>query len=205
MLTLDHVCFSYGDTPIFKDLTHSFCEGGVTVLTGASGIVKTTLLYLLSGLKRPTSGVLTNDHTRISAVFQEPRLFGWMTALDNVLTVCRDEVRARAYLEALFPDDTSVAGKYPAELSGGMKQRISIARALAYEPDLLLLDEPFRGLDSETKAIVANTIFEAMKGKTCILITHDEADLAFADEHLFLEGAPTCGMRSVKLGSPSYE
>ena len=86
-----------------------------------------------------------------------------------------------------------------------MKQRISIARALAYAPDLLLLDEPFRGLDAETKKITADVIFKAMKGKTCILITHDSEDLAFADEHLHLEGAPSFCLRSVELGNFSIE
>ena len=205
MLTLEHVDFSYGNTPIFKDLSHTFREGGVTVMTGASGIGKTTLLYLLSGLKKPSGGTIKNDCTRISAIFQEPRLFPWMTALDNVLTVCGDAARASNYLQTLFPDDATVANKYPSELSGGMKQRISIARALAYDPDLLLLDEPFKGLDPQTKQFTAQTIFEAMKGKTCILITHDEADLAFADEHLHLEGAPSYQLRSVKLGNPLAE
>ncbi len=205
MLTLEHVDFSYGNTPIFKDLTHTFREGGVTVITGASGIGKTTLLYLLSGLKKPTDGTIKNDYDRISAIFQEPRLFPWMTALDNVLTVCGDAARARDYLQTLFPDDATVANKHPSEMSGGMKQRISIARALAYEPDLLLLDEPFKGLDPQTKQFTAEIVFKAMKQKTCILITHNEADLAFADEHLHLEGASSYRLQSVKLGNPLAE
>ena len=205
MLILDRVSFGYGEVPILRDVTHIFGEGKTTVITGASGIGKTTLLYLLSGLKKPLNGTVKNDHERISAVFQEPRLFPWMTVLDNVLTVCRDQARARFYLQVLFPEDNTVAKKYPAELSGGMKQRVSIARALAYAPDLLLLDEPFKGLDAQTKAITAQIIFEAIKNKTCILITHDKEDLAFADEHLHFEGAPTYRLQSVKLGKPLAE
>ena len=205
MLTLDHVDFSYGDTPILKDVTHTFLEGGITAITGASGIGKTTLLYLLAGLKQPTKGTCVNDHARISAIFQEPRIFPWMTALDNIKAVCRDDARARSYLQILFPDDASVAEKYPAELSGGMKQRISIARALAYNPDLLLLDEPFRGLDATAKEIALQTILREMRGKTCILITHDHEDLVYADEHLYMDGTPDFTLRSVKLGSVSAE
>lgn len=205
MLMLEHVDFSYGNAPVLKDVTHTFYEGGTTVITGASGSGKTTLLHLLCGLKKPTGGTVKNDYTRTSVIFQEPRLFPWMSALDNVITVCGDEARARFYLQALFPDDSTVTNKHPAELSGGMKQRVSIARALAYDPDLLLLDEPFRGLDAETKKITANVIFTAMRGKTCILITHDENDLALGDEHLHLDGSPCHCLRSVKLGSDTVE
>lgn len=202
MLMLDHVDFSYGNAPLLTDVSHVFLEGKTTAITGASGSGKTTLLYLLSGLKKPTNGTIKNDHSKIAAVFQESRLFPWMTALDNILCVCRDEELSRYYLERLFPDDATVSSKYPSELSGGMKQRVSIARALAYSPDLLLLDEPFKGLDTQTKAITAKILFEAMTDKTCILITHDESDLSFAQEHLHLEG---CGLHSVKLGKSDTE
>lgn len=205
MLTLDRVDFQYGNAPILQSVTHSFLDGGVTVITGASGIGKTTLLYLLAGLKKPSTGKLTNDSSSMAVVFQEPRLFPWMTALDNVSVVCRDPSLARSYLSRLFPEDPSVFDKYPSELSGGMKQRIAIARALASSPDLLLLDEPFKGLDPQTKERTAAIILDTMQNKTCILITHDEEDLSFADEHLRLEGFPDFQLRSVKLGNTTTE
>lgn len=198
MLRLENVCFSYDAEIILKHATHPFTDGRITAITGPSGSGKTTLLYLLAGLKKPTDGTLINDHKKTAVVFQEPRLFPWMTALENVKAVCADEGRARAILATLFDDD-EVADKYPSELSGGMKQRVAIARALAYEPDLLLLDEPFRGLDEKTKERTASVVWDRMAGKTCLLITHDESDLAFCHEHVILESAPTYGLRAEKL------
>ncbi len=204
MLLLDKVSFQYGDTPILQNLSHSFADGVTTAITGASGSGKTTLLHLLAGLYRPTSGTVCNSYSRVAVSFQEPRLFPWMTALENVFTVCKDRDRSRAYLQALFSEE-DVADKYPDELSGGMKMRVSVARALAFEPDLLLLDEPFFGLDSETKKRTAEFLFEQMRQKTCILITHAEEDLGFCAEHLHLSGIPVTSLCAVKHGNTSIE
>ncbi len=204
MLTLERVDFGYGTEPIFKQVSHTFLDGAVTGITGPSGSGKTTLLYLLAGLQKPLQGTVENSYSRTAVVFQEPRLFPWMTALENVSAVCRDETTARAYLSLLFGEE-DVNKKYPAELSGGMKQRVAIARALSYSPDLLLLDEPFKGLDEKTKRETAAAVFRAMANKTCILITHDPEDLAYCTEHLSLEGAPSYGLRAVKLGKAQTE
>lgn len=204
MLTLDRISFGYGDQTIFFQTSHTFADGKVTGITGPSGSGKTTLLYLLAGLQKPMQGTVQNDYTRTAVVFQEPRLFPWMTALENVLTVCQDETVARQYLSLLFHNE-DVTNKYPAELSGGMKQRVAIARALAYFPDLLLLDEPFKGLDEQTKHETAKVVFRAMENKTCILITHDAEDLAYCAEHLSLMGAPSYGLHAVKLGKDLSE
>lgn len=199
MLKLDHVSFQYADTSILQNISHTFTDGAVTAVTGASGSGKTTLLHLLAGLQRPTMGSIQNTYAKTAVAFQEPRLFPWMTALENITVVCKDREIARSYLNALF-SESDVERKYPDELSGGMKQRISLARALAFEPDLLLLDEPFRGLDTETKRKTATFLFEKMRKKTCILITHDEEDLPYCNEHLHLLGAPDFTLSSEKLG-----
>ena len=204
MLILDHVSFEYGDQAIFAQASHTFADGKVTGITGPSGSGKTTLLYLLSGLQKPTQGVVHNDYKRTAVVFQEPRLFPWMTALENVLTVCQDEKIAKHYLSLLFSQE-DVTQKYPSELSGGMKQRVAIARALAYSPNLLLLDEPFKGLDEQTRRETADAVFRVMENKTCILITHDAEDLAYCAEHLSLTGAPLYGVHAVKLGKDPTE
>lgn len=204
MLKIENITFKYDDKTIIDGLSHTFSDGVVTAITGASGSGKTTLLYLLSGLRNAQKGNIYNDHKRIAAVFQEHRLFPWMTALENITVTGADISRAKELLKLLFPNDT-IDGKYPDELSGGMKQRIAIARALAYEPDLLLLDEPFKGLDKETKAVVADVVFSEMKNKTCILITHDEEELEYAQEHLHVSDPPISQFELVKSSSLETE
>lgn len=204
MLKLENVTFKYDKQTIISDLSFEFKDGAVTAITGASGSGKTTLLYLLSGLSRANTGNIINDHKKIAVVFQEPRLFPWLSALENVTVTGVDQERAKKLIEALFQNE-SVADKYPDELSGGMKQRIAIARALAYEPDLLLLDEAFKGLDTETRVSVANIVFNEIKGKTCILITHDESDLKYCDEHVNIVSTPISKLDLVKSSSMESE
>ena len=130
---------------------------------------------------------MQNPYKRISYVFQEPRLFEWLTALENVSIVSNKE-KAKKLLSLMGLEDAF--DKYPTELSGGMKQRVSIARALAYEPDLILLDEPFKGLDEELRREVADTLFKKVKGKTTILVSHDKEDMKYADTILTLTPSP---------------
>ena len=115
-----------------------------------------------------------------------------------------DISQAKKLLKLLFPNET-VEDKYPDELSGGMKQRVAIARALAYEPDMLLLDEPFKGLDSETRNLVSNILFNEMRNKTCILITHDDEDLAYCQEHLHISENPITKFDLVKSSKAETE
>ena len=189
MLTLEHISFRYDskkDSPfLFEDLSLSFQDGIITAITGESGIGKTTLLRLLAGLQKPTVGTVHNTYQTTSIIFQEPRLFPWLTALENVTVTGASREEAHELLKQLFGEE-SVADKYPHELSGGMKHRVSIARALAFSPDLLLMDEPFRGLDEETKHATFSFIREKMKNKTCVLITHDPDDLMQCDQHISL-------------------
>lgn len=203
MLKLEHLTVRYGKQVIFEDLNHSFRDGAVTAIVGTSGVGKTTLLRVLSELERPQKGKLRSSYSRVAYVFQEPRLFPWMNALENVKAVCHDEKRARELLGRLIsPDDFE---KFPGELSGGMKQRVSIARALAYAPDLLLLDEPFRALDAETRQSALSLVFSELAGKTVVMVTHDREDLDLADEVFSLEGSPVTSLRLVKNGSAEHE
>lgn len=187
MLTIDRLSFQYdAKHPVLQNFSHSFEMGKITAITGPSGCGKTTLLRLIAGLLKPDRGTVRLDDSRLSYIFQEPRLFPWMTALENVTAVSCDEAVARDLLTALeLPPDSFC--QYPDELSGGMKQRISIARAIAYQPDIMLMDEPFQGLDPNTKKKTADVLFGALQGKTGILITHDANDLAYCDCHLSLD------------------
>ena len=186
MLSLDQISLAYGDKIIFNRFSHTFEDGAVTGIVGASGIGKTTLLNLMAGLLSPTEGKIHSSYLKPAYIFQEPRLFPWMTALENLTVVCHDENKAVSYLEQLIPDDDA-KHKYPHELSGGMKQRISIARALSYDADILFLDEPFKGLDTKTKTMTADILFRETQGKTVIMVTHDPKDLTYCKHILSLD------------------
>jgi NitT/TauT family transport system ATP-binding protein len=125
-----------------------------------------------------------------------------MTALENVTCVCEDEQKARKYLGLLLPDGID---KYPHELSGGMKQRVSIARALAYDADLVLLDEPFKGLDDASKNNTIDVVLRELRGKTAILISHDKSELSLASDLYVMESSPVSTLTKVKSGIPFAE
>ena len=196
MISFDNVSFRYGKQLIADGLSYTFRQGAVTAITGPSGIGKTTLLYLLSKLYKPYNGKITND-LKTAVIFQEDRLLPWLNALENITVTGADEKYARDLLKKFFPCE-NVERKYPDELSGGMKQRISIARALAIHPELLLMDEAFKGLDVQTRSDVIDLVLTEMKGKTSILITHDDSDLVYCDEHVHISSTPITELSLVK-------
>lgn len=187
MLSIKDLSYKYGKNTVIDSLSYEFECGKVTAIVGESGVGKTTLVNLISALLPAPLGTIESDLNKIGYVFQEPRLFNWMSALENVSTVS-DEETARALLTQMGLADA--LSKYPAELSGGMKQRVAIARALAYDPELVILDEPFKGLDPEKRREISEFVFKALKDKTVIMVTHDPQDLEFADVVLELTPAP---------------
>lgn len=202
MLKLENITVRFEKQTVIDNLSFLFEDGKAYAITGASGIGKTTLINAIAGLVHLSGGKIISDHKRIGYIFQEPRLFPWMTALENVECVCGDNQKAREYLELLLPES---ANKYPDELSGGMKQRVSIARALAYEPDVLLLDEPFKGLDEDTKNNVTDIVSKHTVGKTVILITHDLDDIKLCDVRYHIEASPYSDLVQVKSGTSTIE
>ena len=188
MIKLDNISFKYDNQLVVSELSYEFSENTSSAITGASGSGKTTLLYLLSGLLKPQSGKVINDK-KTAVIFQEDRLFPWLSVLENITVAGASADRATELLKKLFPFE-DVSEKYPNELSGGMKQRVSIARALSIYPELLIMDEPFKGLDAETRKITADTVFEEMHDKTCILITHDSIDISYCQKHLHISDTP---------------
>ena len=169
----------YGELTVLDAFSACFEAGKRTALMGRSGRGKTTLLRLLAGLERADSGEITGLPARISVVFQEDRLCEEFTAVENVKIAApkrtADEIVALLYDLLL---DEEAQSKPVSSLSGGMRRRVAIARALLAEGELLLLDEPFKGLDDATRARVTAVIREMTAGRTTILVTHDETDAA---------------------------
>lgn len=178
MIELQNVTFGYPlRKPIIQDFSLTVSPGEPVCLTGASGQGKTTVLRLLMGLERPRSGqVVVPQGLRTSAVFQEDRLLRGRTALENV-ALFSDAETAEKTLCALGLQDA--LHQYPRELSGGMKRRVALARALSHPFDLLVLDEAFTGLDEATRQTCLAAVAAAVTGeKYLVMATHsaDEAD-----------------------------
>ncbi len=177
-IVLSGIYKSFGDNVIFENYSHTFDAGSITAICGHSGRGKTTLLRIICGLEKPDSGIVMAPQ-KISYVFQEPRLFEWATVYENIKCVIEKDKNAE---EIIFRLLSGVGLKgyekmYPAELSGGMAQRVAIARALAMNSKLYLLDEPFKGLDAKTKAVVSEFIINETAGATVIAALHEEEEI----------------------------
>ncbi len=173
------LCKSYGAHTVLRDVNLTFPAGKTSAVMAPSGAGKTTLLRLLMGLEAPDSGeIIGMEGLRCGAVFQEDRLVDRMTAAGN-LRLVRPALRREQILEALDAFGLSgCADQRAAELSGGMKRRVALLRALLHENDILLLDEPFKGLDEDTRERVMDKTREMLGGRTVILVTHDSAEAA---------------------------
>ena len=177
MITIDRLTLSYGSQQVLKDCSLRVEAGSRVALMGPSGCGKTSLINVIAGLLAPDSGKVSVNG-KVSYVFQEPALFPWLTAVDNINVVLSDGPetlpRAEQLLEAVGLSDCR--DKYPHQLSGGQKQRIAICRALAYGGDILLLDEPLKGLDADTRDQVSALLRQEWTGKTLLLVTHDPSE-----------------------------
>ena len=173
----------------------SFTAEGRTFVSivGPSGCGKSTLLNVLAGIENPDSGAvrITQDGrpAKLGYVFQSPRLLPWRSVLDNLFLVqeTQDDAareRCRRYLDMVGLGD--VGHKYPGQLSGGMQQRVGIARALAVEPSILLMDEPFGSVDAQTRLIMQSELLRiwASDRKTVIFVTHDVEEALFLSDRV---------------------
>ena len=186
MLKFDHVTFSYNDKTVLKDFSLSLEKGEIVALMGASGIGKSTILNLASGLLKPQNGTIHCETNKISYAFQEPRLFPWLNVLDNINAVlsAKKETLEMAKDALAFVELADSEALFPSNLSGGMKSRVSLARAIAYNGDLYLLDEPFSALDEALKERLLHKLRNHIHkcGATALLVTHQQSDAeAFAD------------------------
>ena len=177
-MKIRNLCKSYDGRPVLRNVSFSMEDRGITALCAPSGAGKTTLLRILLGLEVPDSGELLGTDIRWSAVFQEDRLLEGLDAMGNlrfVLGASSDEATAATQLAALGLAD---AGTGPVRVwSGGMKRRLALARALLAESEALALDEPFTGLDDDSRRLAMEAVACAAETKPVLLVTHDAAAL----------------------------
>ena len=182
---------------VLKELNLTIKKDKITVILGRSGCGKTTLLRLIAGLESVSLGEINfKEQAKIGFVFQEPRLMPFLNVYENIVFALKkheiDEVKIDRFISMIGLNDFKFAAV--SQLSGGMSSRVSLARVLAYEANLILMDEPFAALDAFTRASMQAEILKLQAGKTIIFVTHnvDEA-LYLADEIILLEKG---GMKS---------
>lgn len=204
-----------------RDLTFSVDSGGFVCVVGPSGAGKTTLLKCIAGLLESTSGNVLLEGENVvrppggmAVVFQEygRSLFPWMTVWQNVELPLKEKKTPRAQRHELVERSLSEVGLadvhdvYPWQLSGGMQQRVAIARAIAYEPRILLMDEPFAAVDAQTRADLEDLVRTLWKrlGITVLFVTHDiDESIYLGQRVLVLSSRPTVVMEDVPVNLPA--
>ncbi len=182
MITVKNITKTFDSKKVLDNISTSIPSSGIFAVSGASGSGKTTFMRILAGLETPDSGTVEGlEGKKISVMFQDDRLLPWYSATDNVAAVCTKE-KAKEWLEKV--ELSHAADKKPSELSGGMCRRVALARAMAFEGDILFLDEPFKGLDIELRERMAELIKDFAKTKPVILITHDRWEASLAQDEL---------------------
>ena len=206
VITLDKVSKSFDSLKVLHEVSLRVAADEIVGIVGPSGSGKTTILKLITGLVAPDSGMVTVAAGPVGYAFQEPRLLPWRTALDNVAAPLRAQGFKRGAARAAaarWLERVELAGferYHPAELSGGMAQRVSLARAFAVEPAILLMDEPFANVDVDLKGSLM-TILESIikeRGTTMVYVTHELPEaLRLADR--IVELTPEHTLRELDL------
>src|SRR3954466_5105876 len=195
------------EVPALTDISMTVGAGRFVVIVGPSGCGKTSLLMMMAGLRHQTTGTITiqgrpidkPDPDRVGVVFQEASLFPWLSALDNIefpmalRNAPREERRKRAIDMLNLVGLQGFGSRYPHELSGGMKQRVSIARGLVQDPPVLLMDEPFAALDEQTRMTMGHELLRiwSQTAKTVVFVTHSLTEAVYlADEVLVMSAGP---------------
>jgi ABC-type nitrate/sulfonate/bicarbonate transport system ATPase subunit len=207
MITINNVSKKFGDIDILKDINCFIGNNELLALTGPSGSGKTTLLRIIAGTLKPDSGSITLSSNKIGFVFQDHRLLPWKTSLENIELVLRatgmsgdDSIKqARFWLEKVGL--SQYARYYPSQLSGGMVQRITIARAFAIEPDIILMDEPFSNLNAELKDSLMLMVKKVLMeyNATVVYVTHDLMEALLMADRLFELGKD--GLREITINN----
>lgn len=172
-IQINNLTKKYGDKVVFDAYTNTFDFDGILLLKGVSGLGKTTLMRILSGLEKADNGEIQKTAKSISFMFQEDRLIPFVSVLKNLTAVCSEE-KALHYLKLMWLENEK--DNSPLSLSGGMRRRVALARALCFQSDLVILDEPFKGLDEELKSTICEIIKDESKNRDFIIISHDSQD-----------------------------
>ncbi len=206
MIVFDRVSKSFGALRVLSDLSFHIGGNQIVGVVGPSGSGKTTILKLVTGILLPDEGTVTVAEGVVGYVFQEPRLLPWRTALDNVAAPLRAQGKTREEARAAagrWLERVELGGfehYHPAELSGGMAQRVSIARAFAVEPRVLLMDEPFGNVDATLKSSLMDILESIIQERqtTVVYVTHELIEaLRLADR--VVELVPGQGLRELDL------
>jgi len=214
MISLENIHKTLGGTRVFQNFSLRVETGKIISIIGPSGCGKTTLLQMLAGLERPDSGNINGvEGLRVSYVFQEPRLLLWKTVAENIDFVLR-EVETAERRRKLIDYYLKMMGlyeyrdRYPKTLSGGMKQRLALARAFAFPHGLLLLDEPFKSLDTPLRLGLVAQVARMWRetGRTIVFVTHDIMEaLLLGHCVLVLSAKPAFPVDTVEISVPLEE
>ncbi len=185
MIEIKNVNKKYDEEVLFENFNISFYEGEINVLMGKSGLGKTTLLRMMMGLE-DFQGEIVNLHVVANAVFQEERLVEDLSAYKNIALGFRNQVDKEGIISGL--EDLGIVDKIHSpcsELSGGMRRRVSVLRAMASPSDIVYMDEPFEGLDRENKDRLINYIMKNRGNRTMIIVLHDINDARALGARIF--------------------
>ena len=179
MLILENIRKRFGEREVLRGLSLELAPSGITCLLGSSGCGKSTLLRIIAALEQADSGTVYANSEDCALVFQDPRLLPWLTVGENLRIALPGILNSRERQEAvekalaMVELPASLCRAMPRELSGGMAQRVGVARALLRRPRIMLMDEPFAALDAMTRANLQNMLRPLMQGSHCLFVTHD--------------------------------
>jgi NitT/TauT family transport system ATP-binding protein len=207
-IVINNIAKSYNDLTLYRDFSIRLEDSKISCILGPSGCGKTTLLNIIGGITQPDQGSVSVENDSIfSYIFQEPRLLPWKTVKDNIRFVLKNHFIENK--EEYIRKNLKMVGLeqfmnyYPHQLSGGMKQRVSIARAFIYPSNIILMDEPLKTLDPKLKWNLMKTFLKIWQKdqRTVVFVTHDVDEALILGEEIYIFGYPPVSIKE-KLKNP---